>query len=633
MLQTLVVNNLKSPYSRLHSVPIECVKLKEGFWARRLEVIRKVTIPSQYLLLEKTGRIDNFRRASGKRKGEFKGLVFNDSDVYKWLEATAFILATGFDEELYSVVQRIVEEISFAQDQDGYLNTFFVFEEKGRRWTNLRDMHELYCAGHLIQAAVALHRAVGDRKLLDVALRFANHIVEVFGIGGRVGVPGHPEIEMALVELYRETGNNAYLELAKSFLDNRGRGIIGGGVYHIDHKPFRELSEIIGHAVRALYLNCGATDIYMETGDMEIWGALERLWKNMAECKMYVTGGVGSRYDGESFGFNYELPNMYAYAETCAAIASFMWNWRMFLASGDAKYVDLMELTLYNGILAGISLNGKEYLYVNPLADRGTHRRQEWFECACCPPNVARLIASLTGYFYSVSEDGIWVNLYDKSVSHIEFRGSTVTIIQDTNYPWDEKVAIRIGLEKELSFNLNLRIPGWSRGAEICVTGSNLQEEFKPGTYFTLHRAWKDGDEIELSLEMPVRKIYCNPHVYENLGKVVLARGPIVYCLEGADNKEFNVWDLSIPTDAEIRAEWIPSLLDGVMVLKGEGYVSNSDWKQDYLYRDLNSNVELRRVDFTAIPYYAWANREPGSMTVWIRLIPKAALNYCQVYG
>ncbi|MEM2929693.1 MAG: glycoside hydrolase family 127 protein [Thermoproteota archaeon] len=617
-MPTHVVNVLNSPYAKLHPVPIEEVELKDGFWAKRIEKLRDATILSQYELLEKTGRLSNFRRAAGKEKGDFQGFFFNDSDVYKWVEAVGFLLAAKFDGKLNNLVKKVVEDICAAQDEDGYLNTFFSFERKAQRWANLRDMHELYCAGHLIQAAIALGRATGDRKLLNAAVRFADHIVRVFGPGGKPGAPGHPEIEMALVELYRETGESKYLNMAKMFIDNRGKGIIGGGVYLVDHKPFMELDEIVGHAVRSLYLNCGATDLYIETGDRKIWSVLEKLWDSMTRCKMYVTGGVGSRYDGEAFGFNYELPNVQAYAETCAAIANFMWNWRMFLASGDAKFVDVMELVLYNGVLAGISLDGREYFYVNPLADRGNHRRKKWFECACCPPNVARLLASLPGYFYSLSEDGIWINMYDQSVAHLRFKENIVKIVQNTSYPWDGKVEITLGLESEAGFSVNIRIPGWSGKTEIRLNGTKVDENVKPGSYLKLSRTWRDGDRIEAAFQMDVRKVSCNPLVYENIGRVALSRGPLVYCLEGVDNAGFDVWDLLIAEDTVLRAEWTPSLLGGIMVIRGEGRVVDSDWAQDCLYR-VHNPKEKRKTEFLAIPYYAWANREPGPMSVWIR--------------
>ncbi|MEM2183178.1 MAG: glycoside hydrolase family 127 protein, partial [Candidatus Bathyarchaeia archaeon] len=394
----VVTDTSHSPYARLKPVPIENVRLEDDFWAPRLRLMHEVTIPSQYVLLEETGRLFNFRRASGKVSGEFKGLVFNDSDVYKWIEAAAYSYAYEPDQNILDLARKAINEVVAAQDEDGYLNTYFTFERKSERWKNLKDMHEMYCAGHLMQAAIAFYRATGDRTLLDASCRFADHITSVFGPGKRVGVCGHPEVEMAFVELYRTTGKKDYLDLACFFIDNRGRGVIGGRPYYIDHKPFRELSEIVGHAVRALYLNCGAADVYAEIGDKTLFDALMRLWHSMTERKMYITGGVGSRHEGEAFGNDYELPNVRAYAETCAAIANFMWNWRMLLLTGDGAFADIMELTLYNGILSGISLDGKKYFYVNPLADRGAHRRQDWFECACCPPNVARLIASLPGY-------------------------------------------------------------------------------------------------------------------------------------------------------------------------------------------------------------------------------------------
>lgn len=621
-MPTHIVDTSDSPYAKLRPVSVEEVELNDGFWAKRIEILRDVTIPSQYELLERTGRIYNFRRASGRENGEFQGLCFNDSDVYKWVEAAAFLLANSFDEKIQGLVNKAVDDICAAQDEDGYLDTFFSVDKKNQRWTNLRDMHELYCAGHLIQAAIALRRATGDRKLFDAAIRFANHIVKVFGPSGRKGVPGHPEIEMAMIELYRETGDTRYLEMAKIFIDNRGKGLLGGGTYFIDHKPFRELDEIIGHAVRSLYLNCGATDLYMETGEKSLWDTLERLWNNMTKCKMYVTGGVGSRYDGEAFGFNYELPSVQAYAETCAAIASFMWNWRMLLASGEARFADLMELVLYNGILSGISLDGSEYFYVNPLANRGDHRRQKWFECACCPPNIARLLASLPGYFYSISEKEIWVNMYDRSVAHLKLKDEIITVTQNTNYPWNGDVEIVLNLKHGLDFVLNLRIPGWSGKTEISLNGSKVEEAISPGSYFKLCRTWKDGDKVGISFQMTIRRISCNPFIYENLGRVTLARGPLIYCLEGIDNTGFDVWDVLIPSDTPLRAEWMQSLLDGLMVIRGEGYAADSNWMQDSLYQ-LDSGTKARKVELLAIPYYAWANRKPSPMNIWLRSIPE----------
>jgi len=619
-LLAAIVDTSKSPYARLYPVSIKDVHLEDDFWAPKLKIIREITIPSQYKLLEDTGRIFNFRRASGKEKGRYQGLFFNDSDVYKWLEAAAFSYAYNPDQSLLHKTRKLIDEIAAAQDEDGYLNTYFTFEMRDERWKNLRDMHELYCAGHLIQAAIAFYRATGERKLLNVACRLADHIANIFGPDKRLGVPGHPEIEMALVELYRTTGRREYLELASFFIDNRGKGIIGGSLFHIDHKPFRELDEVVGHAVRALYLNCGATDIYLETGDQTLFATLMRLWRNMAEKKMYVTGGVGARYRGEAFGDDYELPNVRAYAETCAAIANFMWNWRMLLATGEGAFTDIMELTLYNGILSGLSLDGEHYFYVNPLADRGGHRRREWFRCACCPPNIARLLASLPGYFYSTSKDGIWVHLYAKNVAKIRLGESLVTLTQNTNYPWNGEVEITIDPEEKSVFSLYLRIPGWCRKANIKVNGENLEIGVQPGKYFEINRLWKKGDKVHLSLEMTIERIVSHPHVIENNDRVALKRGPIVYCLEKADNPEFDVWDMLLPDDARLNAEWMPNMLGGVMVIRGEALAIDTEKFEGTLYLSKTDvRYKFRRVKFTAIPYYAWANREEGPMIVWIR--------------
>ncbi len=619
-----VVNTTESPHARLNPVPIESVRLEDRFWAPRLRIIREVTIPLQYEMLEKTGRIDNFRRASGKLKGAFKGLFFNDSDVYKWVEAASYALAYQPDERIKALIGQVVDEIIAAQDEDGYLNTFFIFERKKERWTNLRDMHELYCAGHLFQAAIAHHRATGSERLLRAAVRFAEHIADIFDPSKRLGVPGHPEIEMALVELYRETGIRRYLELAQFFLDNRGRGLIGGSPYHIDHKPFRELSEITGHAVRAVYLCCGATDIYMETGEEELFRALMRLWRNMTERRMYITGGLGSRHEGEAFGEDYELPNERAYAETCAAVANVMWNWRMLLATADARFADVMELALYNGALSGISLNGKAYFYVNPLADRGKHRRQPWFECACCPPNIARLIASLPGYFYSTSTEGIWIHLYASGTAHIALKGNNVTIVQRTDYPWSGKVEIEINPAREDEFSVFLRIPSWCEKASIFLNQRRLDMKARPGTYLEIRRSWDTGDIVRLTMPMQIRLITSHPHVTYNTCRVAIKRGPIVYCLEQADNPRYDVWDVVIPADAKLMARYDPNLLNGVVVIEGNGFVlDRSPWEGNLYLPIEKVQLKMKPIKFVAIPYYAWANREPGPMIVWIRTIDK----------
>jgi DUF1680 family protein len=617
---TFVLDTSKSPYSKLHPVSVEDVHLEDSFWAPRLRMLHETTIPTQYRLMEETGRLFNFRRASGKEKGDFKGFFFNDSDVYKWLEAVAFSLANNPDEKLYTLAKKVIAEIGDAQDKDGYLDTYSTFERKKDRWTNLRDLHELYCAGHLIQAAVAFYRATGNHELLDIACRVADHAISVFGPNKLVGIPGHPEIEMALVELYRTTGEKTYLELSKFFIDKRGLGVIGGSQYHIDHKPFRELTEIVGHAVRSLYLNCGAADIYLETGEQALWDALVRLWRSMTERKMYVTGGVGSRYEGEAFGEDFELPNARAYNETCAAIANIMWNWRMLMATGEAKYSDVMELALYNGFLSGLSLDGKEYFYVNPLADSGKHRRQKWFECACCPPNIARLLESLPGYFYSISPEGIRTHLYAQSLTELDLSGKSVTIAQRTKYPWDGEIDLHLQPAEEDSFSLFLRIPGWCRKAEILVNSQPLKASIQPGSYVEIRRLWKSGDIVHLSLAMPIERVTCHPYVMENTDRVVLKRGPLVYCAEQADNPDCDIWSLMLPSDFLLEDKWEPNLLNGIVVIKGKALAVDIKEFTDHLYRKpTNALPKTSLVQFTAIPYHVWANREPGPMIVWFR--------------
>lgn len=616
--RSVVVDTSKSPHAKLRPIPISAVKLRDRFWQPRLVTLQEVTLPTQYELMEQTGRIDNFRRVAGKVGGDFRGLYFNDSDVYKWVEAAAWSLAVQPNEKIADLADQVISEIEAAQDADGYLNTFFSLERKNQRWTNLRDMHELYCAGHLFQAAVAHHRVTGDDRLLKVATRFADLIDKVFGWGKKEETDGHPEVEMALVELYRETGERRYLELARFFVDVRGHKRIGGSPYHQDHKPFRELDEVTGHAVRALYLNAGAADLYAETGDGALMTALQRMWRNLTEKRMYVTGGCGARHEGEAFGRDYELPNERAYAETCAAIANILWQWRMFLLTGEARFIDVLERSLYNGALSGLGLDGKSYFYVNPLADRGRHRRQPWFECACCPPNIARLLPMVQSFLYAVSNDGIFVNLYAESEAQLSFGDATLTISQNTDYPWDGEVRLQIRPSKPTTFALNLRIPSWCDRAVVAVNGLE-RVEAEGGTYLTLRREWKAGDVVSLSMPMTAQFVACHPFVEPNGGRVAIQRGPIVYCLEQVDNPDADVWFIGADVDSELTTTETQIAGFPVIAVQGKGFaVERSVWDgQLYLpLRSVRNFVKPAR--FTAIPYFAWANRDAGPMTVWV---------------
>ncbi len=623
-----VVDTSLSPRTKLRPVPPGAVQLMDQFWAPRRRINRETTLPSQFQHLETTGRLDNFRRASGKLDIPFQGIYFNDSDVYKWLEGVAWTLATEDAPDLARMVDVVIREIADAQQPDGYLNTYFMFEHEAERWSNLRDLHEMYCAGHLMQAAVAHHRATGEDRLLNVARRLADHICAVFGpeAGKRPGTDGHEEIEMALVELYRDTGDQRYLRQAEYFVNARGQELAGGDEYHQDHVPFREQRKIVGHAVRAVYLNAGATDLYAETGEESLREALDALWENMTQKRMYVSGGIGSRYEGEAFGKDYELPNARAYTETCAAIGSVMWNWRMLQLDGEARYADLIEHTLYNAVLPGLSLDGQSYFYQNPLEDDGTHRRQAWFGCACCPPNVTRTLAALPGYFYGVSDDGVWVHLYAEGSVQLSLPdGRTVELRQRTQYPWDGVVEFEVRGEGE--FALRLRIPSWCEtGATLDVNGTRADMPLVPGKYVEVRRDWTSGDMVRLTLPMSVRRMACHPSVAESAGRIALTRGPILYCVETADDPGIEPRAIVLAESENLTPAFRPDLLGGVVLLSGEAHfaVADDSWT-DVLYLTADTTPHQTRGEattITAIPYYAWANREPGPMCVWLRSGP-----------
>ena len=617
-----LVDTRRSPNAILRPVSVGAVTLLDQFWAPRIERNRTVTLQSQLRQCEETGRIDNFRVASGRKAGKFQGIYFNDSDVYKWLEAASWALACRPDATLERQVDEVVDEIAAAQQPDGYLNSYFMFDRAGERFSNLKDMHEIYCAGHLFQAAAAHYRATGKRSLLDTALRLADCFDARFGSapGKSPGACGHEEAEMGLVELYRCTGESRYLNLARFMIDSRGQtpGLFGNSAYHQDHIPFTEQTEMIGHAVRHMYLCCGAADVALEESGTGYETALETLWQNFTTKRMYVSGGAGSRYEGEAFGVDYELPNDRAYTETCAAIGSVMWNWRMLLMTGEARFADLLEHTLYNAVLPGLSLDGEQYFYQNPLTDTGGHRRQAWFGCACCPPNVARLLASVSGMFYAASDEGIAANLYATGTATLELNtGEQIVLAQRTHYPWDGEVEILTEQAANRPYTLSLRIPAWADGAAVTVNGESAGR-CVPGEYARLHRMWAAGDVVRLTLPMTVKRLRSHPRVAGNAGRRAIVRGPILYCLEKADSQGSSILDIAISEEAPLTARHDPSLLSGVTVLEGTGEARDLPEGRP-LYSDKPATLPpAHSVPVTAIPYYAWANREPGPMQVWI---------------
>jgi DUF1680 family protein len=624
-----------SPFAHLKPVPINRITLNEGFWLDRIRTNHNQTILSQYKLLETTGRLDNFRRLTENIHSSYQGYVFNDSDVYKWLEAASWAMSSQHSIKLGQIVDEVINIVSRAQDRSGYLNTYFSLERTPERWSNLREKHELYCAGHLIQAAIAHFRVTGEHKLLDVAIKLADHIVFTFDAGKREGTSGHPEIEMALVELYRTTGDSKYLDLTLLFIDRRGHNLIGGSQYLVDHRPFRDLEYLAGHAVRALYLCSGATDVALETGEEALGSALYRLWKNMVDKQLYITGGVGARHEGEAFGKPYELPNARAYTETCAAIANVMWNWRMLQMDGEARYADLLEWALYNAVLPGISLDGLEYFYVNPLMNDGSHRRQEWFSCACCPPNVCRTLAMFPGYIYSISNEGIWLHLFANCMVKIDLaNGFQVELEQSSSYPWDGKISLRINkmvptnsdLPKQSpsdEFSFFLRIPGWldDQSASVHINGENYPIQPVSGSYMEIRRSWKVGDKITLLLPMNVKYIESHPYILENTGRIAISRGPLLYCVEQADNPKIGLQDIKIITAAVCGEESDTNLLGGIVKLGFQGEsIGVGSWWNGRLYNPIKRAKGHRRgklAEIIAIPYYAWANREPGAMQIW----------------
>jgi DUF1680 family protein len=626
-------------------VPFTEVHFNDAFWAPRIETNRTVTIPFAFQKCEETGRVDNFERAAAVLRGENienkkpPGYPFDDTDLYKVIEGASYALTVHPDQKLESYVDSLIAKIGAAQEKDGYLYTTRTINPASphpwagkKRWElEQDDSHELYNLGHLYEAAVAHYQATEKRTLLDIAIRTADLLDKTFGPGKQSIWPGHQITEMGLAKLYRVTGDERYLELAKFLLDVRGPKSGGahnprGLEYNQAHKPVVEQSEAVGHAVRATYMYSGMADVAALTGDESYVQAIDRIWDNVVGRKLYITGGIGATGAGEAFGRDYELPNMSAYNETCASIGNDYWNHRLFLLHGDAKYIDVMERTLYNGLISGVSLDGKSFFYPNPLESNGQHERSPWFGVACCPGNVTRFLASVPGYMYAQSGDTLYVNLFAGSAGEVKLdNGTTVKIAQETKYPWDGAVKMTINPAATSQFTVKVRIPGWARNepvpsdlyrfleksseqAVLRVNGVKQNVTVDKG-YAGLSRTWKAGDVVELDLPMPVRRVACHEKVAANTGRVALQRGPIVYAAEWPDNPDGKVRNLVLPDSAKLSSEFRKELLNGVQVIKGRVVA---------LSYDASGKVLKSEQDFTAIPYYAWANRGRGQMIVWI---------------
>ena len=644
-MMQLIAAEPKADYP-IAPLPFTAVKVSDGFWLPRIETNRKVTVRYDFAKCEETGRIDNFAKAGGLMKGPFRGIFFNDSDVFKVIEGASYSLALHRDAKLDEYLDALIVKIAAAQEDDGYLYTARTLNPDNppggsgkTRWSHLAHGHELYNVGHMYEAAVAHWQATGKRTLLDVAIKNADLIDRTFGPGKRRDVPGHEEIEIGLVKLYRATGEERYLKLARFFIDQRGRPDRGRlyGAYAQDHKPVVEQTEAVGHAVRAGYLYSGIADVGALTGDAGYVKAIDRIWNDVVSRKLYITGGIGSSRGGEAFGQPYDLANATAYNETCAAIANGLWNHRMFLLHGDAKYIDVLERVIYNGFLSGISLSGDLFFYPNPLAfdgqtkfNQGAAGRKGWFNCSCCPVNVVRFIPSIAGYIYARRDDSVYVNLFIGSTGTVKLAGklggdNTVTVSQQTRYPWDGRVRITVKPEREAEFTLRVRIPGWARNrpvpsdlyryatnsrraAKLRVNGEPLAVKLERG-YAVIRRTWKAGDAVELDLPMPVRRVLSHAKVAANRGRVALERGPIVYCVEAVDNGG-KVVHLALPDDAQLKALHRPDLLGGITVLAGDAVAVS--------YAKDGKTKETTKHRLVAIPYYAWAHRQLGEMAVWL---------------
>ncbi len=639
---------------RSAAIPSKHVNITGGYWGERQTVNRERTIPAIYQQLEKTGQLEalNLKRSHPNTRSVI--YMFWDSDIGKWLEAVGYSLESHPDPELEKLTDDVIDRMAGAQQADGYLNTYFSVLEPENRFRNLRDWHELYNAGHLMEGAVAYSRATGKPKAQQILARFADLIDATFGPEDhqKHGYCGHPEIEMGLVRLYQATGEKRYLNLAKYFIDERGQpnphyfdveaaargddpSKFWAKTYHYcqAHAPIREQAGATGHSVRACYLYGGVADIAAETQDETLVAASKRFWDDLTEHQMYITGGLGPAHANEGFTFAYDFPNESAYAETCASIALVFWAQRMFRLDPHSRYIDVMERALYNGVMSGVSAQGDQFFYANPLASYpyvnpyehwsgiGTprhYRRSDWFFCACCPPNLSRLVASVGGYFYAVSGATVYAQLYNSSSAQLQVNGSAVTLEQHTDYPWNGDVHWAVRVEQTTEFDLALRIPDWCRDFQIAVNGSPMTPEPVNG-YAHLRRRWSNGDEVRLSLVMPVERMMAHPEVRQDAGTIALQRGPVVYCLEEMENGS-RLANVTIPREARLNPASAPNLFGGVSTISGDALrVEPANWGSGLYHPQSRVQPTPSPFTFQAIPYAFWANREPGEMRVWLR--------------
>ncbi len=645
-LALLFTDSLHAKEETLHSgypidpVPFTSVKVTDNFWGQRLKASREVTIPLAFSKCEETGRYENFVKAAHPCD-EYKvgGFSFDDTDVYKTIEGASYSLQTYPNEELENYIDNILLKVAAAQEPDGYLYTSRTMNPKHphpwagpERWSKVEELsHEFYNLGHMIEGAVAYYQATGKRNFLDIAIKYADCVCRAIGNGPdqKKLVPGHQIAEMALVRLYLVTGDRKYLDQAKFFLDARGY-TSRKDAYSQAHKPVLEQDEAVGHAVRATYMYAGMADVAAITGDSSYINAIDKIWENIVSKKLYITGGIGARHAGEAFGNNYELPNQSAYNETCAAIGNVYVNYRLFLLHGDAKYFDVLERTLYNGLISGVSLDGGSFFYPNPLASTGGYSRKPWFGCACCPSNISRFIPSLPGYIYAVKDDQLYINLFLSNHATLTVNGTPVILEQKTNYPWSGDIRIRI-LEGDIPFTMNLRIPGWVRNEvlpsdlyryadeqkpnyTVSVNGNSIEGELQKG-YLQINRKWEKDDLVEIHFDMPPRIVKANDHVIDDLGRIAIERGPIVYCAEWPDN-DFNIHDILLNQHPSFQVKEMKDKLCGIHEITTPA---------QFLSYTADGKLTTEDVTLTLIPYYAWAHRGEGNMQVWLPIELRAS--------